>query len=183
MAQFVIPDPIRAECYRGLPRIFQFTNWDGTFTPYNCGQAAAATYLTFHGLLPSLEDQAGLVMSRIEAAHPPDIVGGWFGSSRRRVKRICRAGGLPVEEIVGETGLRDQINSNRAALVMFEVPGPKLFKRWTVPTGHWVVAYGFDDENIYLTNWGKMTWDLFRQGWNALVPRLIGMRNRCLAAV
>jgi hypothetical protein len=183
MAQFIVPDAIPAGCYRGIRRIFQFTNSDGSFVPYNCGQAAAATFLTFHGLLPSLEQQAGLVMSQIEAAHPPDIAGGWFGSSRRRIERICRAGGLPVDDIVGETGLCDQIRSNRAALVVLEVPGPKLFKRWTLPTGHWMVAYGFDDESVYLTNWGKMTWDLFRQRWDALIPRAVGMRNRFLAAV
>ncbi len=65
-------------------------------------------------------------------------------------------------------------------MVMLDVPGRTLFNRWTLPTGHWMVAYGFDDELVYLTNWGTMTWELFRARWNGLTPRLIGMCNRGL---
>ncbi len=183
MAQFIVPDMVPAGPYRGVRRILQFTNSDGKFVPYNCGQAAAATYLTYHGLIPSLEEHAGEVMSRIETAHPPDIFGGWLGSSRRCIERICRAGGLTLEQIDGEAGLRDQLDNNRPVLVMLQIPGHTLFKRWALPTGHWMVAYGFDDESVYLTNWGKLTWDLFRQRWNSVVPRLIGMRNRGLVGV
>jgi hypothetical protein len=51
-----------------------------------------------------------------------------------------------------------------------------------MPAGHWMVAYGFDKDNVYLTNWGCMSWEGFRQGWDALVPRLIGMSHRGLVA-
>jgi hypothetical protein len=183
MAQFIVPDAIPAGCYRGIQRIFQFTNWDGSFVPYNCGQAAAATYLTFHGLLPSIEERAVEIMRRIEADYPPDIAGGWLGSSRRRIEQICRAGGLPLQGVHGEAGVRVQLSNSRPVLVMLQIPGAKLFSRWPLPTGHWMVAYGFDDQSVYLTNWGKMSWEIFRQRWNALVPRVIGMRNRFLAAV
>jgi hypothetical protein len=183
MAQFIVPDAIPPGCYRGIRRIFQFTNSDGSFVPFNCGQAAAATYLAFNGLLPSCEEQSGEVMSWIETAHPPDIVGGWFGSSRRRIARICNSFGLPLEEIHGEQLLREQLNNCRPVLVMLDVPGRNLFKRWTLPAGHWMVAFGFDEENVYLTNWGAMTWPAFRQRWNGLTPRLIGMRNQGLVGV
>jgi hypothetical protein len=45
-----------------------------------------------------------------------------------------------------------------------------------------MVAYACDAGGVHLTNWGKMSWDEFRHGWGALVPRLIGMRRRGLAA-
>ena len=35
--------------------------------------------------------------------------------------------------------------------------------------GHWTVAYGCDRDHVYLTNWGRMTWEQFRGGWAALL--------------
>lgn len=59
---------------------------------------------------------------------------------------------------------------------MLGVPGGQ-FLRWELPGGHWMVACGFDQEHVYLTNWGKMTWMDFEARWNKLVPRLINMRG------
>jgi hypothetical protein len=57
------------------------------------------------------------------------------------------------------------------------------FLRFDMPGGHWMVAYGYDAGSVYLTNWGKMSWQEFRAGWAGLVPRLIGMRFRGLTAM
>ena len=43
-----------------------------------------------------------------------------------------------------------------------------------------MVAYGFDNDYLYLTNHGRMTWGDFRAGWDAVVPRLISMRRKGL---
>jgi hypothetical protein len=65
---------------------------------------------------------------------------------------------------------------------MLGISAGKLWNCIDLPGGHWMVAYGFDDEYVYLTNHGKMTWPEFRRGWNGLVPRLIRMNGRGLAA-
>ena len=58
-----------------------------------------------------------------------------------------------------------------------------LVDRYDRPGGHWTVAYGFDGEHIYLTNYGRMTWDDFRRAWMSFVPRLIDMHGKGLVAV
>src|SRR5262249_8980912 len=37
----------------GIDAIFEYTNGDGSLCRTNCGQAAAATFLTHHGRLPA----------------------------------------------------------------------------------------------------------------------------------
>jgi hypothetical protein len=178
MANLIRPDDCVAG-YRGLDTIFAYTNYDGDLVPYNCGQAAACTFLTHYGKFDGVEEKAGEVMRAIEGEHPPDNLGGYLGTSRRRVERICRAFGMRVEEAEGETELRAHLNEQRPVIVMVGVPGPKLW-RWSLPAGHWMVAYGYDEQHLYLTNFGRMTWDQFRGGWRSIVPRLIRMNGRGL---
>ena len=181
MAGFVQGPSEKNAAYRGLESIFEFVNDDGKFVLYNCGQAAATTLLTHRGCVKVSQETACRAMGAIESAYPPDNLGGWFGTSRRRVTQICKAHGVRVEPIAGEAALRAQLDQCRPVIVMLGVSGGKLFG-YDLPGGHWMVAYGYDEESVYLTNWGTMTWDEFRRGWNALVPRLIQMRERGLVA-
>lgn len=178
MAGIVQPEE-KSDAYRGLAQIFEFTNQDGELTATNCGQAAAATLCA--RLFAPPKDLADGVMSYLEKRHPPDNFFGLMGTSRIQVKRACRAQGVKVREIRGEGWLRRCLAEERPVIIMLQVSAGK-FWRWDLPGGHWVVAYGFDEEHIYLTNWGKMTWGEFRLGWNGLVPRLIGMRNKGLVS-
>lgn len=182
MAGLVHPDDPPCGDYHGLNSIFEFTNGDGTLTRTNCGQAAAATFLTFYGKLLLAKDEPGQIMGAIESADPPDNLGGAFGTSRRRVTRICRRHGIRLREITGETALREELSRSHPVIVMLGVCGGRLFNRFELPGGHWMVAYGFDRDNVYLTNHGSMTWDEFRGGWSGFVPRLIGMRGKGLVA-
>jgi hypothetical protein len=180
MAAFITPEEITPDVYRGLEKIFEYTNDDGQLVDTNCGQAAAATFLTFHGKLPPLEERAKEVMAAIESAHPPDNFGGRFGTSRRQVIHICRDHGLRVTEIAGEEELRAQLAQSRPVIVMLGVSGGRFLNLFDLPNGHWMVAYGFDGDYVHLTNWGRMSWAEFHAGWNALVPRLISMRRKGL---
>ena len=186
MAHHINPDGCDAGTYRGLAEIFEFRNGDGDLRKFNCGQAAACTLLTYHGRLPTTADPdlACEVLRLIETDHPPDNVGGWFGTSRRRVERICQAHGIDLEEVNGEAELRERLDRGQPVIVMVGTEGPRLW-RWTAPAGHWMVAFGYDDRYLYLTNGAApgMPWDEFRGWWGSLVPRLISMRNRGLAAV
>ena len=177
MAATIRPDDFDPDRYRGLSEIFEFINGDGRFSKFNCGQAAACTFLThYRKLTPAAE-----TMAEIERAHPPDNLGGWLGTSRRQVESICRNHELPTETIEGEGELRISLTSLRPVIVMLAVPGPKILSV-RMPMGHWMVAYGFDSEYVYLSNYGRMTWDDFRARWHGFVPRLIRMQNCGLVA-
>lgn len=182
MACFVLPEERTLPEYRGIRKIFEYTNWDGSRCRTNCGQAAAATLLTYHRKLPADEEHAHEIMADIERAHPPDNVGGLFGTSRRRVTRICRSFDLTLRPIEGADELRTQLDYQNPVAVMLGIPGGHIWK-YELPAGHWMVAYAYDRANVYLTNWGSMTWAEFERGWARLVPRLIGMRRRGLMAV
>lgn len=179
MANIIEADFVSTADYFGLLAIFEYTNYDGALTTWNCGQAATATLLTHHGVLEADPQRAEAQMRQIEDDYPPNVLGGWLGTGRGRVAKALRGHGLPVAEICGEDALRAELEQRNPVAVMLGVPGP----RWwgvTLPGGHWMVAYGFDEQRVYLTNWGAMTWDEFRRGWGSLVSRLIRMDGRGL---
>jgi hypothetical protein len=178
-----ITGPAKGGTYAGLERIFEFVNSDGRLTKWNCGQAAATTLLTHHGRLPLPADNAAALMRLVEDAFPPDQLGGWLGSSRRRVMRICKAHSLPLKEVRGEECLRAELSRGNPVALMLGVCGGHVWG-WDLPGGHWMVAYGFDDEALFLTNWSEpMPWSEFRTRWRSMVARLIQMSDRGLAAV
>jgi hypothetical protein len=184
MPSRIYPDGADPATYRGLPSVYEFINSDGELRGYNCGQAAACSLLSFAGVLVAEPDPAVArkLMTAVEEANPPDNVGGWFGTSRRRVERICRTHGVDLDEVAGEAELRESLVAGRPVIVMVGTEGPRILK-WYAPAGHWVLAYGYDDRQLFTTNWnGSIPWDEFRRRWSALVPRLIRMRNVGLAA-
>ena len=162
--------------YAGLGSMFEYVNGDGSLTKWNCGQAAATTLLTHCGILTA---KSPTDIRDIERQFPPDLLGGWLGSSRRRVTQICKAHGIDLREVRGEEGLRRELGMDRPVIVMLGVSAGKLLG-YDLPGGHWMVAYGFDAESVYLTNWGAMSWAEFRAGWRAIVPRFIQMSERGL---
>ena len=180
MAGTILPYGADPATYRGLPNLYEFVNSDGSLTRFNCGQAAACTLLSHLG---AIRGDACALMAAIEEAHPPDNLFGWFGTSRRRVERICQAHGITLDEVHGEEELKAALAAGRPAAVMVELPGPMIW-RFRAPVGHWMVAYGYDDRQLFLSNYGApgMPWDEFRRAWNGFVPRLISMRNTALAA-
>jgi hypothetical protein len=168
------------DSYHGVEKIFEYRNADGNQKKYNCGQAAACTYLMHNGVFSNLVDPLAsqAIMAEVEHRHPPDNFGGWLGTSRRRVERICRAYGKPVEPLFGEIELRERLALMTPVIVMMGVERHTMFG-WRVPAGHWMVAFGYDEQRIYLTN-GRtqgMLWDEFRYGWGSLIPRFVSMRN------
>jgi len=179
MAGLIHPDSEAQTEYRGLDAIFEYCNQDGTLVRTNCGQCAAATFLTHYGKLARDLDHAGDIIADIEKHFPPDNVAGFFGTSRRRVVLICHAHGLKTDAIEGEESLKKRLAKHQPVIVMLGASAGK-FCGFDLPGGHWMVAYGFDNDYLYLTNHGRMTWGEFRTGWDGLVPRLISMRRKGL---
>jgi hypothetical protein len=58
MAGLATPGELPRAGFHGLGSIFEFTNGDGALVRTNCGQAAAATFLKFHGKLALAQLQA-----------------------------------------------------------------------------------------------------------------------------
>lgn len=173
MAQLVkIPQPLGD--FRGLPGLCEFTNEDGAQWRYNCGQAAVATVLRH--LEPAHPEN--LLMPWLEKEHGPDNLWGWLGTSRRRVERGLRAKGYRPGTLQGEASLRERLARQVPVIVAVQLSVGKFWK-FDIPSGHWMVAFGFDEEHIYLTNWwdNRMTWEEFRTGWFGWVPALTNMRG------
>ena len=206
MAQYVAA-PAQAKNYRGLGGIFEYVNEDGALPRFNCGQAAAATLLHFLSRSgepsrtcgpreavaaptedgrqseTSLQVPLGSLGSRdllacLERDHPPDNLGGWLGTSRRRVERALRSRGYRPQAIHGEERLRPALAAGLPVILTVQLSVGRFWK-FDIPSGHWMVAFGFDEDHIYLTNWWdqRMEWAEFRRGWHGWVPALTGMRG------
>jgi hypothetical protein len=185
MAGIILPYGADPESYQGLPTLYEFVNSDGSLTRFNCGQAAACTLLAHCGAATVADvETACSLMGAIEEAHPPDNFGGWFGTSRRRVERICHAHGIQLEEVSSEAELRAALVADRPVAVLVQLPGPKVWG-FRIPVGHWMVAYGYDEDQIFLTNYDSpgMPWDDFRRAWGGLLGRFMSMRNTGLVPV
>lgn len=184
MAGSYQPSPASPPNYQGLPSLFGYENADGKLVSTNCGLAASATMLTYLGkmqadLTPTPNGNPNMLA--LESTYPPNILFGLAGTSRGRVERILEAYGCEGVEVDGEDALRQSIQAGLPVAVMLQVPGNAVLGV-TMPAGHWMVAYGFDDQNIFLTNCnsGGMTWDAFRQGWSDFLPWCIDMKNKGL---
>lgn len=182
MAQQISADGKDQPGFCGLEGIFEFINGDGTLWRTNCGQAAAATLLMQQGRLAGGDQPACDIMNTLEKSFPPDQFFGLFGTGRTQVERICQRHGLRLHEIRGEDQLRAYLSRRRPVIVMLGVSAGRLWNRFDLPGGHWMVAYACDDKYVYLSNCdgGRMTWADFQLGWRSFVSRLIRMNNRGL---
>ena len=178
MACIVRPTVTDTSQYRGLDWIFEYTNDDGALTTWNCGQAAAATFLTHHGAMDPV--QAALNMALLEKEHPPDQFAGWFGTGRRRVERIMRSFHIDLIEVQGVEGIQRHLDQKNPVILMLGMSGGK-FLGFNLPGGHWMVAYGYDAKNVYLSNGWPMRWEEIEAGWRGLAPFWIRMNGRGLA--
>jgi hypothetical protein len=178
MARIVRPEIIDPAQYRGLNWIFEYTNQDGALTAWNCGQAACATFLTHHRLMDP--GRAVDNMAWLERRHPPDQLGGYFGTGRQCVERIMRAFDLDLIEVRGVRGIEQQLERNNPVIIMHGMTHGKWLGI-NLPGGHWMVAYGCDASRVYLTNGWPMTWEEIEAGWRGIAGIWIRMNGRGLA--
>lgn len=156
----------------GYHSLMAYRNKDGELASKNCGLAAAATALRHKELFM---DET---LAEIEDRFPPDIFFGVFGSSKSRVCEILSAYKCRWHEIEGTHKLKHAIRHRHPVLVMLSLPG-------TLPAGHWMVAYAFDEHHVHLTNYlshkDRMKWNRFHEGWGATLPYMIDMDNTGIA--
>lgn len=140
--------------------MFEFVNDNDQ----DCGQAAACTLLAYYGKIPAKQS----AMADIEDDYPPNIMGGYFGTSAGQVRKILECY-LSVEEVVGPIELVNALRNGTPVVVMFQT------SNWS---GHWVVATGITGKFIHLTNYGDMPVEEFLSKWNGWLPKLIGFNQR-----
>jgi len=174
----ITPSFVASDLYRGLGSIFQYTNDGAPDRNRACGQAAVATILTYYSIKP--RDTGYTVINDVYKRYGPDIAFGILGTSWQQVGRALTGYGVPFNWYTGEAGLKNALNLYKPCIVMLDVGTiPEEGWGWG---GHWVVAYGYDRKNVYLTNWngsdgGKCTWAAFNKAWNGQLAKANGTAN------
>ena len=141
-------------------------------------QKANRSAITHHGKMDPVH--AARNMALLEAQHPPDQFGGWFGTGRRRVERIVRSFGLDMIPVAGREAILRQIEQRNPVIMMLGMGGRKLLGV-NLPSGHWMVAYGYDGRCVHFTNGWPMSWPEIEAGWRSLAAHWIRMNGRGLA--
>jgi hypothetical protein len=173
--------PISSSGIYGRSRIWQYTNYT-VDVDNTCGQAAVATILTNYEILR--EDPGESVLADIYNRFPPDLPLG-KGTSPGRMQSSLREGWrVDSKWIGGEDELKKWISNRYLVILLLDVGRiPKIWEgNWGM---HWTVAFAYDDENIYLTNWpdnGRCSWSSLSRAWwsdNPLDPiRLTGLAGQ-----
>jgi hypothetical protein len=163
--------------YRGRCEIYQFTNFDFPSTNNSSGQAALATAMWNVGLSNKNDPRA--MSKRIWELSPPKItlgnltpLQGTLGTDWRQINHALdgfKAHGIKYTWIDGEAEIKKYLGMNLPVVIMLDAGTlPQYDYKWW--TGHWVTAFGYDPEYIYVSNFpqNRLTWkqldDAFRGG-------------------
>lgn len=184
--------------YKGLKSIFQYDNWNPApvDASQSCGQAAVATVLTMKNKLAKTQD--GSSVTAVWKRYPPDTaiyVGGYriggLGSTPARLQSALKGYGLNTWLGSGYSTLESYAGAGWAPIVLLD-HGAMGGKWWTA---HWVVVVGYDNVNVYVTNWqakwlgntgltidavGAIPKATFQKGWSGTVANGVGMGQKFL---
>ena len=167
--------PISSSGVFGRNRIWQYTNYtvdiDNT-----CGQAAVATILTNYQILR--EDPGEAVLANVYNRFPPDFPFG-KGTSSGRIQSSLREGwGVNSKWKGGVDELRKWISNRYLVILLLDVG--RIPEIWGGDWGfHWTVAFAYDNDFIYLTNWpnnGRCSWFTLSKAWWSDNPLLAPIR-------
>ncbi len=162
--------------YQGRCDVYQFVNAD--FPSKNsCGQAAMATAMWNLGLTMN-NDAAALARSVYYRAPPKITLANIFplsnnlGTDWHQVNYGMDAfknQGIKYTWVEGEAEIKKYLAMNLPVLIMLDAGTlPQFDYKWWF--GHWVTAFGYDRDYIYVSNFqdNRMTWkqlgDAFRDG-------------------
>jgi hypothetical protein len=184
---FLSPPNPEGPGFQGQPHVIELNNRAATL----CGPAAEAFAATYWGLLAPPEDTNAVIES-MTARHPPDVLGGRGGTSPFRILSALRAEGLVNGGwAAGTDTLKEWVAARFPVIVLLD-----LHQAGSPDRGmHWTAVYGFDDDNVYLTNFGfgikdaqgdllpddVLPWRNFERGWAAGLTRLTATAGQFLA--
>jgi hypothetical protein len=131
--------------------VWQYTN-DET-NGNSCGQAAAATALTYYS--PTAfkpRTDSSLTRTLVDSWNwRPDVGFGIGGTSPKRMESMLRDNGLQCAWI-DKARIQDYVRSGYLVICMLDIHPDK--GGWLNSSGfHWVCVYGVDGNGYYVTNW------------------------------
>ncbi len=161
--------------YNGLCSIAQFDNDDFPIRKTSCGQGALVTALWQAGL-SSVYQPKELVKSLWDYAPPKVSVAGLstdgYGSDWHQINYGLdgyKSQGINYNWQKGIPALQNELRKKVPCIIMLDTG---TFKEYSYAwlTGHWVVAYGYDANYLYVTNFpdNRMTWDQLKKGWGGV---------------
>lgn len=176
--QLKVPDVKgRRYDYQGVGLLIPYSN-EGAPDPNRAsGAAALATIADFYSLV-ARNPNTPLVKQTYET-FPPDISIGIQGHSRARMQSALQEAGFTSPAYRGVDALQSALRQNMPALVLLDV-GAAASEGWSTWGTFWTVAYGYDGEGVYLSNWpgdGKCAWGTFKEAWNTDLTRTAGLNN------
>jgi hypothetical protein len=160
--------------FAGVRKLYAYGNADGLNPRNACGPAGCATLLTHCELLPATLDS----LRQIEQTHPPDLIGGRFGTSPWRIASALRDYGAPC--VAGVNRLRElkEAIADRNPVLCVIQNEPGLFGMRA--GAHWLVAHAYDRDGVYVTNFGRhqVSWERFEALWSGTIARLARVKFR-----
>jgi hypothetical protein len=136
---------------------------------YNgCAQAAVASLVMYYRQPPYyVPQQSGAdLVTHIYKDHPPDTPGGKLGTSPGSLEKICKAAGFPKtwrtysgpitpgnDQNNYQSARKTLLNSLKAqemVIVLLDLAAMLPDQDWLWQ--HYAIVYGFDTEQVYLTN-------------------------------
>lgn len=177
--------------YRGRCEIYQFTNNDFPNTKNSCGQAAIATAMWTMGLKDKYASDAEFAKS-IWSYAPPKItlanmvkLEGTLGSDWRQLNYAMdgygKLYGVKYTWVTGETEIKKYLAMNLPVVIMLDTGTLKQYDyKWF--TGHWVTAFGYDKDYIYVSNFpeNRMTWSELDKAFRGTLAAYHGTGGRAM---
>lgn len=158
--------------YKGKCNIYQYTNSDFPANNNSSAQAALATALYAVGLKEKFPDTKQLATTVWKVA-PPKItlknmqqVKSTLGTDWKQVNqgldKLGKQYGVQYAWIEGVPEIKKYLTMQLPVMVMLDAGSlPQMENKWWV--GHWVTAFAYDKDYIYVTNFpdNRMTWSQF----------------------
>ncbi len=162
--------------YKGKCNIYQYTNNDFPANNNSSAQAAIASALYAVGLKAKFPDTKQLAATVWDAA-PPKItlknmqtLKNTLGTDWKQVNagldKLGKQYGIQYAWIEGLPEIKKYLSMELPVIVMLDAGAlPQFENKWWV--GHWVTAFAYDKDYIYVTNFPKnrMTWAEFNAAY------------------
>jgi hypothetical protein len=166
--------------YQGKCSIYQFTNIDFPISKTSCGQAAACTALWAVGMGPRWNNDKVEFMRSYWRHAPPKItiagvkdLGGNLGTDWRQINYGLdgyKSYGVQYSWQSGRANLEKYLRMGWPCIIMLDC-GTLAQYNYAWMTGHWVVAYGYDANGFYVTNFPNnyITWTELNKAWGGVL--------------
>lgn len=164
--------------YYGTCAIYQFVNTDFPVSKTTCGQSALATALWAVGIGSKFNNSHAALVKSIWDYAPPKVTlagmvevgAGGYGTDWRQINYgvagYRKMHNFGYQWVKGFDAVKAHLKQGHPVVIMLDTGTLKQYQ-FAWGTGHWVVAYGYDTNYIYVTNFpnNRMTWNELKIAW------------------